>query len=580
MVTLTYQGYFKLPSLKGINWTQYTFNYTQMPIAYRSKTNTLILRGHASYNDFAEITIPTTLDGTATAAVVGDWFDPTSGNLATLTTYLKNTYGGAASNGVFHRGCFIDDNDIMRGTVNLYYNVSNLNFATYYTYDLTSKVSTDFVQFTVANAIKTSGYICELSSDLSSYYSRDMAFGETIPQGLNLTNAGPACYLANYDASGEEAEITWTLASPYLYGTSKLIWDGASRIDGMVDFPNAMAWIGRTPTADALVWYDYNYTYVSDGVVIKDGVTYTDPCSRYKGYHASNYRGAMFYIEHADLKSGNINIQELDLSWTLTACKQLTSAIDRTNGKLFVMEKSADGYQPVVHVLTFNPTETTSSSTTTVPTLTCDEQLALLNDQIIALSNQLSSAGQQSIDSQQSAAANSQQVLDLNNQISSLQNTVDTYKSYVTRQLTKAKVNSNGGYANNILKLIFNGVSYDNIADNSSSPLEYLYVSLHTDAPGVDGNQTTYETSYEGYSRVAVARTVSGWTVAGNSVYLASSIIFPSATSGSDLITYFGIGTSQTGTGQLLYFGPLFPDIQITEGASPQLTTDTVITEN
>ena len=63
-------------------------------------------------------------------------------------------------------------------------------------------------------------------------------------------------------------------------------------------------------------------------------------------------------------------------------------------------------------------------------------------------------------------------------------------------------------FENDILKLIFNATAIANIADNAaSSPLTNLYASLHTADPGEAGDQTTNETSYTSYARVAVART-------------------------------------------------------------------------
>lgn len=144
-----------------------------------------------------------------------------------------------------------------------------------------------------------------------------------------------------------------------------------------------------------------------------------------------------------------------------------------------------------------------------------------------------------------------------------------------------AKVTSNGEYANSLLKLIFNGTNYANIADNaSSSPFTDLYVSLHTASPTATGNQTTNEAAYPGYARIAVARSTSGWTVVGNSASPVSTITFPTATGGSETETHFGVGTSLTGTGNLLYFGVISPNIEISSGIIPELTSGTVISEN
>lgn len=136
-------------------------------------------------------------------------------------------------------------------------------------------------------------------------------------------------------------------------------------------------------------------------------------------------------------------------------------------------------------------------------------------------------------------------------------------------------------FENDLLRLIFNAVAIANIADNAaSSPLTSLYVSLHTADPGEAGDQTTSETSYTSYARVAVARTSGGWTVTANSVSPAANIDFPASTGGTGTITWFGVGTAASGAGKLLYRGAISPTIAIANGVIPRLTTATAITED
>lgn len=136
-------------------------------------------------------------------------------------------------------------------------------------------------------------------------------------------------------------------------------------------------------------------------------------------------------------------------------------------------------------------------------------------------------------------------------------------------------------FEEDLLKLIFNATAIANIADNaSSSPLTNLYVSLHTSSPGEAGDQTTNETTYTSYARVAVARSGSGWTVTNNSVSPAATISFPACTGGTATITHFGVGTASSSTGKLLYYGTVTPNISVSSGVTPQLTTSSAITEN
>lgn len=136
-------------------------------------------------------------------------------------------------------------------------------------------------------------------------------------------------------------------------------------------------------------------------------------------------------------------------------------------------------------------------------------------------------------------------------------------------------------FENDILKLIFNATAIGNIADDAAtSPLTNLYASLHTGDPGDAGDQTTSECAYTSYARVAVARTSGGWTVTSNSVSPAANIDFPAATGGTETATHFAIGTASSSTGKILYSGTISPNISISTGVQPRLTTATTITED
>jgi hypothetical protein len=105
-------------------------------------------------------------------------------------------------------------------------------------------------------------------------------------------------------------------------------------------------------------------------------------------------------------------------------------------------------------------------------------------------------------------------------------------------------------------------------------------VSLHTGDPGEAGNQTTSETAYTSYARVAVARSGSGFTVTGNSVSPAANVDFPECTGSTSTITHFGIGTASSGAGVLLYKGAVSPSISVSTGVTPRLTTASAVTED
>lgn len=138
---------------------------------------------------------------------------------------------------------------------------------------------------------------------------------------------------------------------------------------------------------------------------------------------------------------------------------------------------------------------------------------------------------------------------------------------------------------NSLLLLLFNNSNIANVGDatgvRGSTTAGSLYVALHTADPGEAGDQTTNEISYTGYARVAVARSGAGWTVTGNQVVPAATISFGAMTAGAGgTVTHFGIGTASSGAGVLLYSGTVTPNISVSNGVTPQLSTSTNVTED
>ena len=141
-------------------------------------------------------------------------------------------------------------------------------------------------------------------------------------------------------------------------------------------------------------------------------------------------------------------------------------------------------------------------------------------------------------------------------------------------------------YANGLLQMVFqNVVSNAAIAAigsglQASTTAGTLYWSLHTADPLAGGSQTTNEVAYTGYARVGLTRGSGNYTVTTNSVSPAATVSFPACTGGTATATYFAIGTASSGAGELLYAGPITPNISIASGVTPQLTTSTAITES
>jgi hypothetical protein len=138
-----------------------------------------------------------------------------------------------------------------------------------------------------------------------------------------------------------------------------------------------------------------------------------------------------------------------------------------------------------------------------------------------------------------------------------------------------------------LLELLFKNTPFTLVGDAggllASAAPGSLYVSLHTADPDEGGDQTTNEIAYTDYARVAVARSGAGWTVDVDHVHPVANIDFPVSTGGAGgTVTHFGIGTSTlaVGAGTLLYKGTVTPNIVVSSGVTPRLTTASSVTES
>jgi hypothetical protein len=125
-----------------------------------------------------------------------------------------------------------------------------------------------------------------------------------------------------------------------------------------------------------------------------------------------------------------------------------------------------------------------------------------------------------------------------------------------------------------ILDLIFLNTDWANIGDagglQNSATAGSFYISLHTANPDETGDQTSSETAYTSYARVAVARSGAGWTRSVSTISNAALVQFPQCTGGTSTITHFGIGTASSGAGNLIYKGALSASLSVSNGIQPQ----------
>lgn len=137
-------------------------------------------------------------------------------------------------------------------------------------------------------------------------------------------------------------------------------------------------------------------------------------------------------------------------------------------------------------------------------------------------------------------------------------------------------------YETGFAKLLYQAVALANIADNAASaPLTNIRYSLHTASPGSNeatGTQATSEAAHAPYARISVARTTAGHAVASGVVNPAANVDFAACTSGTSTVTHFGNGTATSGAGSLIIYGAVSPNISVSAGVTPRLTTATAIT--
>jgi len=141
-------------------------------------------------------------------------------------------------------------------------------------------------------------------------------------------------------------------------------------------------------------------------------------------------------------------------------------------------------------------------------------------------------------------------------------------------------MSKSNSFENAFLKLILHGVDIANIADNAAaSPAANLSIALHTADPGEAGDQSTNEATYTGYVRQDVARSAAGFDITDNVGSLASDVLFPSPSAGTETLTHFSIGT---GVGDVMLWSGAFSPVAaiVPGGQAPNLTTGTTITED
>ena len=124
-----------------------------------------------------------------------------------------------------------------------------------------------------------------------------------------------------------------------------------------------------------------------------------------------------------------------------------------------------------------------------------------------------------------------------------------------------------------LLTLYFNNTDHANVGDaagiQNSATAGSFYISLHTGDPGETGDQTTSETAYTNYARIAVARSGAGWTISGANCSNAAVVTFAACGVTGATLTHFGIGSASSGAGNLFFKGALTASLIVSAGITP-----------
>jgi len=133
-------------------------------------------------------------------------------------------------------------------------------------------------------------------------------------------------------------------------------------------------------------------------------------------------------------------------------------------------------------------------------------------------------------------------------------------------------MSATNAFEDKVLSLYFTNADAANIGDatglRGSTTAGSVFISLHTADPGETGDQTTSETAYTSYARVAVARSLAGWTVATGNCDNDAAIVFPTCGATGSTITHFGVGSATSGVGSRDLNGT--SSLTVSTGITPQ----------
>ena len=110
-----------------------------------------------------------------------------------------------------------------------------------------------------------------------------------------------------------------------------------------------------------------------------------------------------------------------------------------------------------------------------------------------------------------------------------------------------------------------------------------LYLSFHTGAVGLGGNQQSNEATYTGYARVAITRSSGGGFSAAASGSSSNNalILFGLCTGGSlpETLTHVSIGENASGAGTVIATGALNSPLVVNLNSRPEFDASTLVVQ-
>jgi hypothetical protein len=107
-----------------------------------------------------------------------------------------------------------------------------------------------------------------------------------------------------------------------------------------------------------------------------------------------------------------------------------------------------------------------------------------------------------------------------------------------------------------------------------------LYVSLHTGAVGLGGDQTSNEVAYTGYARIPITRSGAGtFNAAAAGIAVTNALLQFGLCTGGTLpvvVTHAAIGENASGAGTVIVTGALSSSITVNINSVPQFAIGTM----